>query len=77
MEEGIRIGEVKAAFWASLDTRRGDWALLILRGVYVLKGTENGDRRSCVATAMTLLNGRPVETIPIMEFLAARPMTPR
>ena len=69
MEEGVREGEVKAAVRISLDTRRDDWALLILRGAHVLKGIEYGDRRSCMAPAMTLLNGRPVETIPIMELI--------
>ena len=62
-------GEVKAAFRASLEPRRDNWTLLMLRGAQVLKGAENGDWRSFVTTAMALLDGRPVKTIPIMEFI--------
>ena len=69
MQEGVGEGEVKAAFRASLETRRDAWALLMLRGAHVLKDAENGDWRSFVATAMALLDGRSMETIPIMEFI--------
>ena len=36
---------------------------------HVLKGTVNVDWRTFARTAKALLNGRAVETIPIMEYI--------
>lgn len=42
VEEGVRPGEVKAAFLARLETRSEGWVLLMLRDAHVLKGARNG-----------------------------------
>ena len=61
-----------AAFRARLDERRGDWAHLMLRAAYVLKAAGDADWRSFAAVASALLEGRPLEGIPVMDsiFLA-------
>ena len=61
-----------AAFRARLEERRGDWALLVLRAAHVLKAAGDTDWRSFAAVGSALLDGRPLEGIPVMAsiFLA-------
>ena len=49
--------------------RTTDWALRMLRSAHVLKGAGNVDWRTFAGTAMALLDGRALETIPIMEYV--------
>ena len=72
MQEGDDEDQVKAAFLARLETRREDWARRMLRSAHVLKGAGNVDWRTFAATAMALLDGRALETIPIMEYVCER-----
>ena len=60
------------AFRARLDERRVDWAHLMLRAAHVLKAAGDADWRSFAAAASALLDGRPLEGIPVMDsiFLA-------
>ena len=60
------------AFRARLEERRGDWALLVLRAAHVLKAAGDADWRSFAAVASTLLDGRALKGIPVMDrvFLA-------
>ena len=44
----------------------------MLRSAHVLKGAGNVDWRTFAATAMALLDGRTLETIPIMEYVCER-----
>ena len=72
MQEGDDEDQVKAAFLTRLETRREDWARRMLRSAHVLKGAGNVDWRTFAATAMALLDGRALETIPIMEYVCER-----
>ena len=58
---------VETALRSRVEDRREDWATLMLRAADVLKGTEDGDWRSFAATAVALLDGRALETVPIMR----------
>ena len=55
------------AFWARLQERRERWALPMLLSAHLLKGAGRDDWRSFAATALALLDGRPLHTIPIMR----------
>ena len=59
------------AFWARMEERREGWALTMLRAAYVLKSAAVGDWRSFAATAMALLDGRALKTVPIMDRIYA------
>ena len=59
------------AFWARMEERREGWALTMLRAAYVLKSAGVGDWRSFAATAMALLDGRTLKTVPIMDRIYA------
>ena len=59
------------AFWARMEARREGWALTMLRAAYVLKSAGVGDWRSFAATAMALLDGRALKTVPIMDRIYA------
>ena len=59
------------AFWARMEERREAWALTMLRAAYVLKGAGAGDWRSFAATAMAVLDGRALKTVPIMDRVYA------
>ena len=59
------------AFWARMEERREGWALTMLRAAYVLKSGAVGDWRSFAATAMALLDGRALKTVPIMDRIYA------
>ena len=59
------------AFWARMEERREAWALTMLRAAYVLKSGGDGDWRSFAATAMALLDGRTLKTVPIMDRIYA------
>ena len=61
----------EAAFWARMEARREHWALAMLRAAHVLKGAEHGDWRSFAATATTVLDGRTLKTVPIMDRVYA------
>ena len=66
---GVR--EAEAAFWERLEERRGDWALRMLRAAHVLKiSSEDDDEwRSFAVTASAVLDGRALETVPIMVYI--------
>ena len=72
MQETPDEDQAKAAFFARLDSRREGWALRMLRSAHVLKGAGNVDWRTFAGTAMDLLDGRALETIPIMEYVCER-----
>ena len=59
------------AFWVRMEERREGWALTMLRAAYVLKSAGVGDWRSFAATAMALLDGRVLKTVPIMDRIYA------
>ena len=61
-----------AGFFARLESRREDWALRMLRSAHVLKGAGNVDWRTFAGTAKSVLEGRALETIPIMEHVWQR-----
>ena len=70
--EETRPGEpTDDAFWARMEERREAWALTMLRAASVLKGAGEGDWRSFAATAMALLDGRALKTVPIMDRIYA------
>ena len=54
-----------------MEERREGWALTMLRAAYVLKSAGVGDWRSFAATAMALLDGRALKTVPIMDRIYA------
>ena len=67
-----RPGEAtEDAFWVRMEERREAWALTMLRAACVLKGAGDGDWRSFAATAMALLDGRALKTVPIMDRIYA------
>ena len=61
----------EAGFWARMEERREHWALAMLRAAHVLKGADNSDWRSFVATAMAVLDGRTLKAVPIMDRVYA------
>lgn len=67
LDEAGASNATEEAFWSRMEGRREDWALTMLRAACVLKDGRNGDWRSFAATAMALLGGRTLKTIPIME----------
>ena len=71
VEETPSGGGSEEAFWARMEERREGWALTMLRAAYVLKGAGAGDWRSFAATAMALLDGRTLKTVPIMDRIYA------
>ena len=66
---GVRKAE--AVFWERLEERRGEWALLMLRAAHVLKiSSEDDDEwRSFAVTASAVLDGRALDTVPIMVYI--------
>ena len=62
------VREAEAVFWERLEERRGEWALLMLRTAHVLKvSSEDDDEwRSFAVTASAMLDGRALDTIPIV-----------
>ena len=73
MQEAEDKDQVKAAFFARLESRREDnWARRMLRSAHVLKGARNVDWRTFAGTAIALLDGRALETMPIMEYVCER-----
>ena len=65
-----RIGAAEAAFWERLGERRDEWALRMLRAAHVLKASRDDDEwRSFAATAAAVLDGRALDTIPIMVYI--------
>ena len=63
---------MKAEFFARLELRREDWALRMLRSAHVLKGAGNVDWKTFAGTAKAVLDGRTLETIPIMGYVWER-----
>ncbi len=72
MAEADDADRARAGFFARLESRREDWALRMLRSAHVLKGAGNVDRNTFAGTAKALLDGRTLETIPIMEYVWER-----
>ena len=72
MEEADDGDRVKEGFFARLDSRREDWALRMLRNAHVPRGAGNVDWRTFAGTAKALLDGRALETIPILEYVWQR-----
>ena len=72
MAETDDADRAKAGFFARLESRREDWALRMLRSAHVLKGAGNVDWNTFAGTAKALLDGRTLETIPIMEYVWER-----
>ena len=58
-------------FPARMEERREGWALTMVRGAYILKSAGDGDWRSFAATAMALLDGRTLKTVPILDRIYA------
>ena len=72
MDEAGDGDGVMARFFARLEPRREDWALRMLRSAHVLKGAGNVDWKTFAGTAKAVLDGRALETIPIMEYVWER-----
>jgi len=72
MDEAGDGDGVKAGFFARLEPRREDWALRMLRSAHVLKGAGKVDWKTFAGTAKAVLDGRALETIPIMEYVWER-----
>ena len=60
-------GEAAPAFWARLEERREHWAIPMLISAHLLRGAGHDDWPSFAATALALLDGRALGTIPIMR----------
>ena len=65
------VGEAEVEFWERLEERRGEWALLMLRAAHVLKisGEDDDEWRSFAVTASAVLDGRALDTVPIMVYI--------
>ena len=62
-----RVREAQAVLWERVEERRDEWAMLMLRAAHVLKVSRDDDEwRSFAATASAILDGRALDTIPIM-----------
>ncbi|MCY4557702.1 MAG: hypothetical protein OXF79_15230, partial [Chloroflexi bacterium] len=72
MAETDDADRARAGFFARLESRREAWALRMLRSAHVLKGAGNVDWNTFAGTAKALLDGRTLETIPIMEYVWER-----
>ena len=72
MDEAGDGDGVKTGFFARLEPRREDWALRMLRGAHVLKGAGKVDWKTFAGTAKAVLDGRALETVPIMEYVWER-----
>ena len=72
MDEADDADRVKAGFFARLEPRREDWALRMLRSAHVLKGAGKVDWKTFAGTAKAVLDGRALETVPIMEYVWER-----
>ena len=56
--------------WERLEERRGEWALLMLRTAHSLKVSRDDDQwRSFAATASAMLDGRALDTIPVIVHI--------
>ena len=62
-----RVREAQEVLWERLEERREEWAGLMLRAAHVLKISRDDDEwRSFATTASAILDGRALDTIPIM-----------
>ena len=61
-----KVLDAQAVLWARLEERRDAWALRMLRVAHVLKISRGDEWRSFAATASSVLDGRALDTIPIM-----------
>ena len=62
--------EAEAVLWERLEERRDEWALLMLRTAHSLKVSRDDDQwRSFAATASAMLDGRALDTIPVMVHI--------
>ncbi|MFV0384300.1 UPF0149 family protein [Paracoccus sp. (in: a-proteobacteria)] len=55
-----------SALWSWLETRRDWWAQIFARSAHMLEAAGQADAPSFAATAMSLLDGRPLKKIPVM-----------
>ena len=69
LESVSDVEQLEPAFWARLEERRGDWAMLMLRAAHVLKAGGSDGWRTFAATASALTDGRELPTIPIMGYV--------
>ena len=70
LEGADSLRQAEAGLWEAIGKQRGFWALLMLKSATVLKVSgENADWRSFAATAATLLDGRPLREVPVMECI--------
>ena len=72
LEDGVSSEGLAAAFWVRVEETRNDWARIMLRAAQVLKGAGEDDWRSFAATAMSLLDGRPLATVPVPRLHVRR-----
>ncbi|OSP53727.1 UPF0149 family protein [Pseudoruegeria sp. SK021] len=57
---------METALWTWLDSRRDWWARIIARSAQLLLDTGHADAQSFIATAQSLIEGRPLRKIPVM-----------
>ena len=69
LDDGVAVDGPSAAFWARMEERRNDWTLVMLRAAHVLKGAGDDGWCSFAATAAALLEGRSLETVPVMDYM--------
>ena len=69
LEDRVSSEGLAAAFWVRVEETRNDWARIMLRAAQVLKGAGEDDWRSFAATAMSLLDGRPLATVPVLDYM--------
>lgn len=72
MEDADDADGVRAGFFAPLEQQCQDWALRLLCSAHVLKGAGKVDWKTFEGTAKAVLDGRALETIPIMEYVWER-----
>ena len=69
LESVSDVEQLAPAFWARVEERRGDWAMLMLRAAHVLKAGASDDWRSFAATGSALIDGHELRAIPIMGYV--------
>ena len=69
MDESGDEDGVEAGFFSRLDPQREDWVLQMLRSAHVRKSARRVDWKTSARTAKAMLDGRVLETIPIMGYV--------
>ena len=72
MKEADDADGMKYGCFARLEPRREDGVLRMLRSAQVLKGAGKVNWKTFAVTAKAALDGRALETIPIMEYVWER-----